>query len=239
MESKSGEQWSRSLCDYPRVTRCTHPFSPIITISIFPREMSLSFLPKNSFLLPAPITPNLVALGLDENTASTVSKVYLSAAHTLKGACETEYIRACKALIITTDERGYSNKQLRSKLLTATIARYTQALSKWAEEAAHKAEASIRERKPLLQSKVGLPFQFASRTSTNLPKQAKNTTLCEPSHKAGFELSSKQESMTGTVSTASFRRQNLCLTIPLGNLPARYHRSTTRISSCIPSTNST
>ena len=157
MESKSGEQWPRSL----RLSQ-GHPLYPSVPsnnhILVFPRAMSLPFLPKNSFPLPAPITPNLVALGLDENIASTVSKVYLSAAHTLKGVYETEYIRACGALVTTNDDRGHSSKQLRSKLLILTIARYTQALSKLVEEAAKKAEVFLRERKTLPQSKVSLPL---------------------------------------------------------------------------------
>ena len=109
--------------------------------------MNVSFLPNNVFPLPAPIVPKLVALGLDDKTAATVSKVYLSAARSLKETCETEYIRACSAFIATSDIRGHSSKQLRSKLLTVTIARYTQALSKWAEEAVQKAEASLRRKK--------------------------------------------------------------------------------------------
>lgn len=120
--------------------------------------MTLSFLPKNSFPLPAPIAPKLVALGLDERIATTVSKVYLSAAHSLKGVCETEYICACKALITASDERGYSSKQLRSKLLTVITARYTQALSKLVEEAAQKAEVFLRGKKTSPKSKVGLPL---------------------------------------------------------------------------------
>lgn len=131
------------------------------------RTMTLSFLPKNAFPLPAPITPKLVALGLDDKTAATVSKVYLSAANSLKETCETEYIRACDAFVATSDNRGHSSKQLRSKLLTATIARYTQALSKWMDEAVRKAEASVlgRNKKPSPQIKVGLRLYFASRTS--------------------------------------------------------------------------
>ena len=64
-------------------------------------------------------------------------------------------------------------------------------------------------------------------------------TLREPSRKAGFELSSKQENMTDTVSTTSFRAQNLCLTVSLENLPVRHYQPTARVPSCIPSTNST
>ena len=119
--------------------------------------MTLSFLPKNAFPLPAPITPKLVALGLDDRAAAMISRAYLSAANTLKGMCEAEYIRACNSFVTTSDDRGYSSKELRSKLLAFTIARYTEALSKWVE-AAQKAEASFLERKkkPSPQIKVGL-----------------------------------------------------------------------------------
>ena len=119
--------------------------------------MTPSFIPKNAFPLPAPITPKLVALGLDDKIAATVSKVYLSVAHRLKETCETEYTRACDALITTIDDRGYSSKELRSELLTVMIARYTQALSKWVE-AVQKAEASLprKKKKPSPQVKVGL-----------------------------------------------------------------------------------
>ena len=128
--------------------------------------MTLSFIPKNAFPLPAPITPKLVALGLDDKAAVMISKAYLSAANTLKGTCETEYIRACNAFVATSDDRGHSSKELRSKLLIITIARYTETLSKWVE-AAQKAEASFlgRKKKPSPQIKVGLQFYFASRTS--------------------------------------------------------------------------
>lgn len=112
--------------------------------------MTLSFLPNNAFPLPAPITPKLVALGLDDKTAATVSKVYLSAALSLKETCETEYIRACNAFIATSDNRGYSSKELRSKLLTVTVTRYMQALSKWVEEATQKAQASLPGKKKKL-----------------------------------------------------------------------------------------
>ena len=86
--------------------------------------MTLSFLPNNAFPLPAPLAPRLVALGLDNKTAATVSKVYHSAALSLKETCETEYVRACHALMATSDDRGYCSKELRSKLLAATVRRY-------------------------------------------------------------------------------------------------------------------
>lgn len=97
-----------------------------------------------------------MSLGLDGKTAAKVSKAYLLAAHTLKETCETEYIRACNALVASIDDRGHSSNELRSKLLTVTVARYTQALSKWTE-AAQGAEASLRKKKePSSQTKVGL-----------------------------------------------------------------------------------
>ena len=119
--------------------------------------MTLSFLPKNSFPFPAPITSKLVAFGFDDKTAAMVSEAYLSAAKTLKETCETEYIRASEALIVTSDDRGYSSKELRSKLLAVMIARYMQALSRWVE-AVQKAEASLprKKKKPSPQIKVGL-----------------------------------------------------------------------------------
>ena len=129
-------------------------FPPTSTIS--PLAMTLSFLPNTAFPLPASPAPRLIALGLDDKTVATVSKVYLSAALSLKEKCETEYIRACNALMSTSDNRGYSSKELRSKLLTATVARYIQALSKWKEDAVEKAENSLRRRttKPAPQPQV-------------------------------------------------------------------------------------
>ena len=125
--------------------------------------MTPSFIPKNAFPLPAPITPKLTALGLDDKTAGMISKAYLSAANTLKETCEREYIRACNAFVATSDDRGYSSKELRSKLLNMTIVRYTQTLSKWVE-AAQKAEVSLtRKQKPSPQAKVSLRFKFGSR----------------------------------------------------------------------------
>ena len=125
--------------------------------------MTLSFLPNNAFPLPAPLTSTLVALGLDDETAATVSKIYHSAALTLKKACETEYTHACSAIIVTSDDRGHNSRELRSKLLTVAIARYRQAVSKWREETIGKAEASLlrRKRKLVPQAKVkahGLSF---------------------------------------------------------------------------------
>ena len=109
--------------------------------------MTLSFLPKNAFPLPAPVTPTLVALGVDDKTAATVSKVYVSAALSLKETFETEYVRACNVFMSTSDDRGHSSEELRSKLLTVAVTRYTQALSKWLEGTIEKAEASILRRK--------------------------------------------------------------------------------------------
>jgi len=118
--------------------------------------MTLSFFPNNAFPFPVPLAPALVALGLDDQTAATLSKVYLSSALTLKATCEAEYTRACTALLAASDERGYSSKELRSKLLTVAVARYLQALSKWEKEAKERAETSIlqRGRKVVLESKV-------------------------------------------------------------------------------------
>ena len=136
--------------------------------------MTPSFIPKNTFPLPAPITPKLVALGLDDKIAATVSKVYLSVAHSLKETCETEYTRACDAFIATSDDRGYSSKELRSKLLTVMIARYAQALSKWIEEATQKAESSLRKKKKASPKiKVSSWPQFTSGTSANAPSRLK------------------------------------------------------------------
>lgn len=108
--------------------------------------MNLSFLPKNAFPLPAPLAPTLVALGLDNKTVATLSKVYFSSALTLKATCEAEYIRACTALLAASDERGYSSKELRSRLLTVAITRYSQTLSKWEKEARERAEVSLLQR---------------------------------------------------------------------------------------------
>lgn len=93
---------------------------------------------------------------MDNKTASTASKIYYSAALTLKEACEREYNHACSVIIATSDDLGYSSKQLRAKLLTAVVARYTQAVSKWREETIGKAEASLlkRNKKTTPQSKV-------------------------------------------------------------------------------------
>lgn len=108
--------------------------------------MTLSFLPKNAFPLPAPLTPTLVALGLDSKTAATVSKVYISTALSLKETFETEYIRACGVFVSTSDDHGHSSKELRSKLLTVATTRYMQALSRWIGGTIEKAEASLLRR---------------------------------------------------------------------------------------------
>ena len=115
--------------------------------------MTLSFLPKNAFPLPAPLTPTLVGLGLDDKTAATVSKVYISAALSLKETFETEYTHACTVFMSTSDDRGHSSKDLRSKLLTVAVTRYMQALSKWVDDAIKKAEASLHRRNKKLPSK--------------------------------------------------------------------------------------
>jgi len=123
---------------------------------IFPRAMPLPFLPNNAFPLPALPTPKLIALGLDNKTAATVSKVYLSSALTLKETYETEYVNACEALFAASDNRGYSSKELRAKLLTVSVTRYCQALSKWMEEVIQRAKASVLKKsgKRTLQPKV-------------------------------------------------------------------------------------
>ena len=105
--------------------------------------MTISFIPNNAFPLPTPLAPKLVALGLGDKTAASLSKVYISAALSLKEVCETEYTHACNAIMVTSEARGHSSKELRSKLLTVAVARYMQALSKWTEEATGRAEASL------------------------------------------------------------------------------------------------
>ncbi|KAF9786150.1 hypothetical protein BJ322DRAFT_1020252 [Thelephora terrestris] len=118
--------------------------------------MTTSFLPNNAFPLPAPLTPTLLALGVDNRTASTASNLYHSAALTLMAAWEKEYNHACSAIIAASDDRGYSSKELRSKLLTAVITLCTQAVAKLREETIGKAEASLlrRNKKTVFQSKV-------------------------------------------------------------------------------------
>jgi len=120
--------------------------------------MTLAFLPKNAFPLPSPLTPILVALGLDGEAAGTVSKVYLSAALALKEKWEAEYVNACHALVAASDDRGYSSKELRAKLLTVSVTRYSTALSTWMKEVIQKAEASVlkKKRKSTSKHKVGL-----------------------------------------------------------------------------------
>jgi len=105
--------------------------------------MTLSFIPNNAFPLPTPLAPKLVALGLGDKTAASLSKVYTSAALNLKEVCETEYTHACSAIMATSEARGHSSKELRSKLLTVAVARYMQALSRWTEEATGRAEANL------------------------------------------------------------------------------------------------
>jgi len=119
--------------------------------------MTLAFLPNNAFPLPSPLTPTLVALGLDNEAAGSVSKVYLSAALALKDKWETEYLSACHALVAAGDDRGYSSEELRAKLLAVSVTRYSKALSTWMEGVIQKAEASVlkKRRKSNSQHKVG------------------------------------------------------------------------------------
>ena len=105
------------------------------------------FLAKNAFPLPTPLTPTLIALGLDTKTAATVSNVYISSALNLKETLEAEYVRACNAFVSTSDIRGHSSKELRSKLLTAVTTRYTQALSQWMQETIERTKTSLRRKK--------------------------------------------------------------------------------------------
>lgn len=124
--------------------------------------MAVSLLQNDAFLPPTPLTPKLVALGLDSKTAIALSSVYISAALNLKKVCEVEYVRACDAILATSEARGHSSKELRSKLLTVAVARYMQALSKWAEEATERAEASLLQRaregtpRPKVSNSVGI-----------------------------------------------------------------------------------
>ena len=120
--------------------------------------MTLSFIPDNAFPLPTSLTPKLVALGLESKTAATISQVYLSVALTLRDKWETEYIKACNALVVASDNRGYSSKELRARLLTVTVARCGQAISEWKEEVIQRAEASVLKgnRKHIPPSKVSL-----------------------------------------------------------------------------------
>ena len=108
--------------------------------------MTLSSAPKNAFPLPTPLTFKLVALGLGGNTAEALSDVYISAALNLKAVCETEYARACNAIMVTSEAHGHSSKELRSKLLTVAVARYMQALSECLNESIEKAKVSLLRR---------------------------------------------------------------------------------------------
>lgn len=112
------------------------------------------FLPKNAFPLPDPLTPTLVALGLDAETAATVSNVYISTALSLKDRCEAEYVRACSVFVSTSDNRGHSSKDLRSKLLTVVTTRYTQALSQWMQGTIERTKSSLRRKKCVEKPKV-------------------------------------------------------------------------------------
>lgn len=135
--------------------------------------MTLSFFPKDAFPLPAPLTTTLLDLGMDNKTALKASKIYHSAALTLKEACEREYTHACSAIIATSDDRGHSSKDLRSKLLTVAIARYTQAVWKWKEETINKAKASLLRRNKPTAAQPKVKY-------TPPPKQS-HRDKCEPS----------------------------------------------------------
>ena len=136
--SPSRPQWSLAL-------GVSNPYLPV-TYHISPSAMTVSLIPENSFPPPASLTPRLVALGIDNELANNASKFYLSAALTLKEKYEAEYLRACSAFIATSDNRGYSSGELRSKLLTVAITRYKEALSRWGEAAVEKANVSLRKR---------------------------------------------------------------------------------------------
>lgn len=155
METPNLNQENNGSALFPLLSRRDRPFFPTI-IPIALRAMSVSFLPKNAFPLPAPLTSTLITLGLDDKAAATVSKVYLSSALTLKETCEREYNDACKALLIASDSRGYSSKELRARLLTASVTRYSQALSDWVQEITQKAKASVLKKrgKSTIQHKV-------------------------------------------------------------------------------------
>lgn len=145
--------------------------------------MALSFIPNNAFALPAPLTPTLVSLGMDNQTASTASNIYHAAALALKEACGREYTHACSAIIATSDNRGHSSKELRSKLLTVAIARYTQAVSKWREETIDKAKASLLRR-----NKKNVPQSKAKHTTAPLPNCPRSWV--KPSEKTHFPKNS-------------------------------------------------
>ena len=190
--------------------------------------MSFSFLPNNAFPLPAPLTPKLVALGLDNKTAETVSKVYISSALNLKRVYEAETNRACDAFVATSDARGYSSKELRSKLLSVTSTRYMQALAKWTEEAIEEAKTSLRVNKKIAtQFKVRSPLRFALKI-TKFP-QVKGTITPAPCRKSVFELASKKGNTTATVRSTSPCTWCLALTHDLlrnqPTLPLQAHRT--------------
>lgn len=149
--------------------------------------MSLSFLPNNAFPLPESPAFKLVALGLDEKTAANLSKVYISSALSLKRTYETEYDRACNAFISTSDNRGYNSKELRSRLLTVINARYTQALSKWMEEAIREASTSLlrRKKKVVPQPKVKHTTSNPNRESTVDSRPKKGNTNTTEQEKSG------------------------------------------------------
>ena len=117
------------------------------------------FIPKNAFPLPAPLTPTLVALGLDTKTAATVSSVYISIALSLKETFEAEYVRVCNVFMSTGDYCGRNGKEFRSKLLAVTIARYTEALSQWMQESIERTKASLRRKKCVQRPKASAWFQ--------------------------------------------------------------------------------
>lgn len=171
--------------------------------------MTLSFLPSNAFPLPTPLTSTLVALGLDNKTATAVSRVYTSAALSLKGTFETEYIRACDGFVSTSDDRGYSSKELRSRLLTVLITRYAQALSQLVEGTTEKAQASLlKRRRVVAKPELTIPLSRVPGTQTD-----PFAVLSDSTHTKNPELSSDWESIPIHVSTSSRLSYILRLTI--------------------------
>ena len=191
-------------------------------LAAFPQSMASSFLPNNAFPLPAPLTPTLVALGLDSKTAATVSKVYTSTALSLKGTFETEYIRACNVFVSTSDDLGHSSKELRSKLLTVATTRYMQALSQWMEGTIERAEASLLRRKK----------------GTQHPRertvQAAVALFSEPSRKDNPKPACKQESVPASVSTMPLHPLNARLTHRLSRNLAHFLPPAHRMHSLTP-----
>lgn len=111
------------------------PSNPLPTMTIAILE--------NAFPRPSPLTPRLTALGLNSITAEEISRLHSSAALTLKEKYEAEYIHACNSIIVTSEKRGYSSENLRSKLLEVLATRYAQEISKQVEEFARKVEVRL------------------------------------------------------------------------------------------------